>query len=152
MQPRLNYGKAAPEGRAALLGVEAYLDACGLEASLRELIKVRVSQINGCAYCIDLHCRDARAAGETEQRLYALNAWRETPFFTPREQAALAWAEALTRLGPDHVPDAVFDAVRARFDDKELADLTIAVAMINAWNRIGVGFRLVPGANRAKKD
>lgn len=136
--------KLTPEPLKAMYGIESYLRGCGLEHSLLELVKTRVSQLNGCAFCLDMHTQDARAAGETEQRLYALNAWRETPFYTPRERAALTWAEAVTRL-EGHVPDAVYDEVRPHFTEKELADLTWGVVAINGWNRVAISFRTVPG-------
>ena len=123
----------------------------GLEHSLLELVKTRASQINGCAFCLDMHTKDARAAGETEQRLYALSAWQETPFFTDRERAALAWTEAVTRVADTHVPDDVFDLVRQQFTEKELADLTLAIVTINGWNRLSVAFRKVPGSYQAAK-
>jgi AhpD family alkylhydroperoxidase len=119
--------------------------AAAVEPSLFELVKIRASQINGCAYCIDMHTKDARAAGETEQRIYALNAWRETPFFTPRERAALEWAEAVTRLGDTHVPDEIYHRVAAVFDESELVALTFAVIVINGWNRLAVSFRAPVG-------
>jgi AhpD family alkylhydroperoxidase len=134
----------------ALYGLENYLAGCGLEHALLELVKTRASQINGCAYCIDMHTKDARAAGETEQRLYALTAWRETPFFTERERAALAWTEAVTRIG-DGVPDDLFEEARKQFSEKELVDLTWAVAAINAWNRVAISARGVPGTYQPKQ-
>jgi len=118
----------------------------GLEHSLLELVKTRVSQINGCAYCLDMHTKDARAAGETEQRLYLLSAWRETRFFSPRERAALAWAEAVTQLGGHGVPDAVYDEARAQFDEKALVDLTLAIVAINGWNPLAIPFRSEAGS------
>ena len=145
MQTRLNVAAAAPEGYKALAGVERYLASSAIEKKLLHLIKLRASQINGCAYCIDMHWKDSRAVGESEQRLYGLDAWEESPYYTDRERAALAWTEALTRVADDHVPDAVYDRVRPHFNDKELADLTVAVAMINAWNRIAISSRTVPG-------
>lgn len=144
MGPRLNYANVAPEPLKAMYGLEAYLRGCGLEHGLLELVKTRASQLNGCAFCLDMHTQDARAAGETEQRLYALSAWRETPFFTARERAALAWTEAVTTLD-GHVPDAAYEEVRSHFSDKELADLTWAVVAINGWNRVAIGLRAVPG-------
>src|SRR3954451_301536 len=144
MEARLDYAKLAPDAMRALYSLGAYLAKCGLEHPLLELVKIRASQINGCAFCIDMHTKDARAAGETEQRIYALNAWRETPFFTDRERAALAWAEAVTRIG-DGVHDDLFADALQHFSEKELVDLTCAVAAINAWNRIAIGFRSVPG-------
>jgi AhpD family alkylhydroperoxidase len=145
MAERLNYAKAFPEGVHAVRGVEKAIRASGLEASLLELVKTRASQLNGCAYCIDMHTRDARAAGETEQRLYALSAWRETPFFTPRERAALAWTEAITNIQEGHAPDPAYDEVRREFDEPELVKLTLAIAQINTWNRIAIAFRAEPG-------
>ena len=148
MEERLNYANAAPDGIKAMRGLESYVRQSGLEPSLRELVKIRASQINGCAYCIDMHTIDARAGGETEQRIYALSAWRETPFFTDRERAALAWTEALTLIGETHAPSEVYEEARAYFDEKELVDLTLAITTINAWNRIAIGFRTVPGSYR----
>lgn len=145
MQQRLEYDKAAPEAFKAMIGLEAYLKKCGLESSLLELIKLRASQINGCAYCIDMHTKDARANGESEQRLYALNAWRETPFYTDRERAALAWTEAVTLISDGHAPNDVFEEARNYFADKELVDLTLAIIAINGWNRLAIAFRAVPG-------
>ena len=149
MQPRFNPYAAAPDGLAALLGVEKYLKDCGLEASLVHLVKTRVSQINGCAYCLHMHTREARADGEREARLYLLNAWRESAMFTARERAALAWAEALTTIAVSHAGDEVYEAARAVFSEKELSDLTIAIAMINGWNRIAIGARSVHPGDRA---
>ena len=145
MEARLDYAKLAPDPMRALFSLGAsYLEKCGLERSLLELVKIRASQLNGCTYCIDMHTKDARAAGETEQRIYALNAWRETPFFTDRERAALAWTEAVTRIG-DGVSDELFDEAKGQFSDKELVDLNWAAAAINAWNRVAISFRSVPG-------
>ena len=153
MQQRLFLTTAAPDGYKALSGVETYLRQCGLERSLIELVKMRASQINGCAYCLDMHSKDARRAGETEQRLYLLNAWAESPLYTPRERAALAWTEAVTRIADTHAPDAAYDALRPLFNEKEIADLTILIGMINLWNRIAVGVRwahpVEAGAGRA---
>ncbi len=145
MQPRVNYVKASPKGIEAMRGLEVYIQQCGLERSLIELVKARASQINGCAYCIDMHTKDARANGEIEQRLYALNAWRETPFYTERERAALAWTEALTLVTDGHVPDQVFEEARRHFGEKELVDLSLVIAGINGWNRLSIAFRTVPG-------
>ncbi len=145
MAQRLNYAKAFPEGIHALLNLGKVISASGLEPSLLELVKTRASQINGCAYCIDMHTKDARALGETEQRLYALSAWRETSFFTPRERAALAWTEALTDIQHGRASDEAFEEVRPAFDEAELTRLTLAITYINAWNRIAVGFRAEPG-------
>tara|TARA_Y100001949_G_scaffold159034_1_gene149644 strand:- start:7043 stop:7501 length:459 start_codon:yes stop_codon:yes gene_type:complete len=147
---RMNYQAAAPEVMTAMIGLETYLARQsrredGIDKPLMELVKIRVSQINHCAFCIDMHTRDARAIGETEQRIYALSAWRETPFFTERERAALAWAEANTLL-PNGIEQALFDEVRQQFSEAQLANLTLAIATINAWNRFGVSFAPVPGS------
>jgi AhpD family alkylhydroperoxidase len=144
MQPRIDYTQAAPGTYKAMLGLEQYLHHSEL-GPLLHLIKFRVSQINGCAYCLDMHSKDLRSMGETEQRLYSLDAWRECPYYTDRERAALAWAEAVTRVSEGHVPDAVYAEVRPHFSDKELADLTLAIATINAWNRLAIAARTVPG-------
>ena len=146
MESRLDYYNAAPGAVRALIGLETYLARSGLEKPLRELVKLRASQLNGCAYCIDMHWRDARKDGEDERRLYLLSAWRESPGYSERERAALAWTEAVTHLADGHVSDDVFAAVRPHFSDKELADLTLAVAAINAWNRMSISFRAVPGS------
>ncbi|HVB99556.1 MAG TPA: carboxymuconolactone decarboxylase family protein [Candidatus Dormibacteraeota bacterium] len=145
MQPRMDYTKVAPEAIAALRGVEDYVRQCGLERSLVELVKLRASQINGCAYCVDMHTKDARTLGETEQRLYAVAVWQETPFFSERERAALAWAEAVTLVSASRVPDAVYDQARRHFNGKELMDLTVAIIAINGWNRLAVSFRALAG-------
>lgn len=146
MEARIDAMKAAPAAYKAMLGLETYIrKESRLEPSLLELVKMRASQINGCAFCIDMHSKDARAAGETEQRLYALDAWRETPFFTDRERAALAWTEAVTRITEGHVPDDVYQQARQRFSDEELVNLTLAVVAINGWNRLAIAFRAVPG-------
>lgn len=151
MEPRIEYRKVAPGVTAAMSGLERYLSECGLEPSLLELVKLRASQINGCAYCIDMHTKDARTRGETEQRLYALNAWRETPFYTDRERAALAWSEALTLIADTHAPDDVYESARQQFSEKELADLTLAVIAINGWNRLAIGLRTVPGTYQPRQ-
>ncbi len=148
MEARLNYVKAAPGAYRAMAALERYVRECGLELPLIELIKIRVSQINGCAYCLDMHTKDARAEGETEQRIYTLPAWRETPFFTEREQAALAWAEAVTLVSETHVPDDVYELARAHFSDEELVNLTMVVVAINGWNRLSISFRAVPNYQR----
>ena len=148
MEPRLNYPAIAPEPLKLMYAVEKYLGGSGLERKLLELVKIRASQINGCAYCLDMHTQDARAEGETERRIYALSAWRETPFYTDRERAALAWTEAVTRVSDGGVSDALYEEARRHFDEKELADLTWAVAAINAWNRVAISFRSVPGTYR----
>src|SRR6516162_67330 len=140
MQPRIDYRKFAPEALKAMLAMEDYLSKCGLEHRLLHLLKLRASQINGCAFCIDMHWKDARAAGESEQRLYGLNAWEESPYYTDRERAAFKWAEAVTLLTEGFVPDSVHDAVRTHFSEKELVDLTMVVVAINGWNRLSVSF------------
>jgi len=144
MGPRIDYQKMATEPLKAMYQLGGYLKKCGLEHSLLELVKIRVSQINGCGFCLDMHTKDARVAGETEQRIYLLNAWRESPQFTPRERAALAWAEALTRI-EGGAPDDCFAEVSSQFNEKEVVDLTWAVVAINGWNRLAISFRVVPG-------
>ena len=144
MKARLAPYRIAPELMKAMSALEAAVAGSGLEKSLIELVKTRASQINGCAFCLDMHTQDARAHGETEQRLYALTAWRETPFYTDRERAALAWTEAVTRIA-DGVHDDVYEEARRHFTEKELADLTWAVVAINSWNRLAIAFRVVPG-------
>jgi AhpD family alkylhydroperoxidase len=151
MEERFNYAKSAPGAYKAMLGLEQYLHECGLEESLLHLIKLRVSQINGCAYCLDMHWKDLRAIGEDEQRLYSLDAWRECPYYTDRERAALAWAEGLTIISDGHVPDTLYEEVRPLFSDKELADLSLAVAAINAWNRLSISARTAPGGYKPAK-
>ena len=151
MKPRFDYARAAPGGFQAMLGLENFLHGCGLEASLIHLIKLRVSQINGCAFCIDMHWKDLRALGETEQRLYSLDAWHECPFYSERERAALRWAEAVTNLPDGHVSDEVHDQVRAQFDDQGMANLTFVVATINAWNRLAIAARSTPGTYQPAK-
>ena len=143
MKPRMNFYRAAPDAIKALVAVESQVTASGLEQSLIELVKTRASQINGCAYCINMHTEDARKHGETEQRLYLLNAWRESPLYSERERAALAWTEALTLVSETHAPDADYEAVRAEFTDGELVNLITLIGTINAWNRIAIGFRAV---------
>ena len=151
MDARIKIEKADPGAVKAMLDLQRYVDNCGLEESLLDLIKLRASQINGCAYCIDMHTKDARARGESEQRLYELDAWRETPFYTERERAALAWTEAVTLITQGHVPDDVYELARLEFTEKELVDLTLAVAVINSWNRLSIPFRTVPGTYQARK-
>ena len=148
MQPRLNYREISPDGFKAMAGLEQYLRRSSIEPALLHLVKLRASQINGCAYCIDMHSKDARRGGETEQRLYCLSAWRECPFYTDRERAAFEWTEAVTLIIDGHVPDDVFERVRPHFSDKELVDLNYAVAAINVWNRIAIPFRSVPEAQK----
>ncbi|HKW55847.1 MAG TPA: carboxymuconolactone decarboxylase family protein [Candidatus Acidoferrum sp.] len=148
MEPRIDARRHAQEAQKALYALEEYLGQCGLEHRLLHLMKMRASQINGCAYCIDMHSKDARALGETEQRLYELDAWRETPFYNDRERAALAWTEAVTLVSETHVPDSVYEEVRKQFSEKEIVDLTLAVATINSWNRLAIALRAVPGHYR----
>jgi AhpD family alkylhydroperoxidase len=131
--------------------LERSVRTCGLEASLLELIKIRASQINGCAYCIDMHTKDARAAGESEQRIYLLSAWHEAPFYSDRERAALEWTEALTLIAENHVPDDIYQRVKPHFTDEELVNLTLAVSTINAWNRFAISFRSEPGTYQPKQ-
>lgn len=150
MEPRLSYTKAAPGAYTVMSQLQRYVDNSGLEKSLLELVKLRASQINGCAYCIDMHTKDARANGETEQRLYGLNAWHEAPFYTERERAALLWTETVTLVSETHIPDDVYEAARKQFDEKEIVDLTMAIVAINGWNRLAVGFRTVPGSYQPK--
>jgi AhpD family alkylhydroperoxidase len=148
MEARFNYAKAAPGVYKAMLGLDQYLEDCGLEESLLHLMRLRASQINGCAYCLDMHWKDLRTSGEQEQRLYSLDAWRECPYYTERERAALAWTEAVTLITAGHVPDAVYEEALAHFSERELSDLTLAVTVINTWNRLSIAARTVPGAYR----
>lgn len=145
MSPRLDYYTIAPAGLKAVYGLERYLRTCDLEPALLELVKLRASLINGCASCVDVHTKDARARGETEQRLFAVPVWRDTPFFSDRERVALAWTEAITDIAREGVSDALYGEARAQFGDKDLVDLTIAVIAINAWNRLAVTFRPTVG-------
>ena len=145
MHPRLEYKEIAPGAFEAMRGVESYVRQTGLEPPLLELVRTRASQINHCAYCLDMHTKDARAAGESEQRLYSLSAWRETPFYTERERSALSWTEAVTRIADRSLPDELYEEVRRYFTEKELVDLTMAVIAINGWNRLAISFRSVPG-------
>jgi len=152
--PRIDFARVSPAAMRAQFGLESFVRGSKLDRTIYELVKLRASYINGCAYCVDMHSKDARAAGETEQRIYAVPVWRETPFFTPRERAALLWTEALTDISRTGVPDEAFDAVRPHFDDEELVALTMAVVAINGWNRLAVGFRApvgsyVPGQHAA---
>ena len=151
MEPRIDVMKVGRGVVDALLGVEKYLHGAGFEPTLLNLIRLRASQMNGCAYCIDMHWKDLRAAGETEQRLYGLDAWREAPYYSDRERAALAWTEAVTNIQDGHVPDAVYEHVRKFFTEKELADLTLAVTAINSWNRLSIAARSVPGTYQPAK-
>jgi AhpD family alkylhydroperoxidase len=152
MEPRIDFLKVGHGAFQALLGVEKYLHESGLETTLLDLIKLRASQINGCAYCIDMHWKDLRAAGETEQRLYGLDAWEESPYYSERERAALAWTESVTNIQDGHVPDSVYEQVRKQFTEKELADLTVAVTAINSWNRLNIAIRTVPGTYQPAKS
>lgn len=150
MKPRLNPYTVAPDGVAALLGVEKYIKACGLDHRLIALVNTRVSQINGCAYCLHMHTEEARKLGESDMRLHLLDAWHESNLYSDRERAALAWAESLTNIATSHAPDDVYEATRRQFSEKELADLSIVIAMINAWNRLSIGARAVHPSDRAK--
>src|SRR5262245_691947 len=144
MKARFN-PMVAPDGYKAMVGLETYMSKSSIEKPLQHLIKLRVSQINGCAYCIDMHWKDLRALGETEQRLYGLDAWRESPYYTDRERAAFEWAESLTKVSETHVPDSAYENVRSQFCEKEIADLTLGVVAINGWNRIAISARSEPG-------
>ncbi|HKL72340.1 MAG TPA: carboxymuconolactone decarboxylase family protein [Marinilabiliaceae bacterium] len=146
MKERLNYQQVAPEALKPMIELEKYVATSGLERSLYELVKTRASQINGCAYCLDMHTKDARKAGETEQRLYALSAWRETSFYTPKERAALAWTEAVTQISNEGVSVALFKATSEHFTEKEMVDLTMAIVAINGWNRLAISFGTIPGS------
>ena len=146
MTLRLKYWAVAPEGIKALTALYKYLPQCGLEPGLLHLVFLRVSQINGCAYCVDLHARDALAGGDTQRRVNSVVTWREAPFFTPRERAAFAWAETLTNIADGHAPDAEYEAARAAFQERELVDLSLAIALMNALNRIAIGFHRGPVA------
>ena len=146
MERRIDAIKVAPGARQAMYALETYVRQSGLEHSLLELVKMRASQINGCAYCLDMHSKDARAAGETEQRLYCLNAWEESPFYTDRERAALEWTEAVTLVAQTHVPDEIYERVRQHFSETELVNLTMAIVAINGWNRLNVAFRTPAGS------
>lgn len=141
MKTRLDAFAAAPEAIKAMGALEKYVRGCGLEHSLIELVKTRASQVNGCAYCVHMHTRDARAAGETEERLYLLSAWRESPLYTPRERAALAWTEALTLVAETHAPDEDYEEARRHFTEEEMVKLTLLIGAINVWNRLAIGFR-----------
>ena len=146
MESRMNYAQASPGAVQAMLQLEGYVRECGLERSLLELVRMRASQINGCGYCLDMHSKDARAAGESEQRLYVLPAWREAPFYSERERAALAWTEAVSAISVEDVSDELYQAARAQFSKKELMDLTMAVIAINGWNRLSIAFRAEVGS------
>lgn len=147
----MDYYAASPKAVEAMLALEKHCRTSGLEHSLLELVKTRASQINGCAFCLDMHTKDARAAGETEQRLYGLSAWREAPYYTERERAALAWTEAVTLVTAGHVPDEVFELAHRHFNDRELTDLTLAIVAINGWNRLAIAFRREAGTYQPPK-
>ncbi|MBD0272197.1 MAG: carboxymuconolactone decarboxylase family protein [Acetobacteraceae bacterium] len=152
MEQRLDAGAASPAAMKAVLGVETYIRGCGLEPGLIDLVKMRASQINGCAFCLDMHSHDARRRGETEQRLYLLDAWREVALYSPRERAALGWTEALTRVAETRAPDEDYAELRRHFSEKEVADLTTLVGLINLWNRLCVGLRVQPPVRRAEAE
>lgn len=152
MERRLDYVKTAPQGITTLRNLQLYVNGCGLEPSLLELVKARASQINGCAYCLDMHTKDARAAGESEQRLYLLSAWRETSFYSARERAALAWTEAITRVADGPIDDNLYEEVRRHFDERESVDLTLAVIAINSWNRLAIPFRTPAGSYQPSRS
>lgn len=150
MKPRLNPYKTAPDAINAMRGLEDYARNCGLEYSLIELVKTRASQINGCAFCIQMHTQDALKAGESQERLFLLDAWREAPIYSEREQAALAWTEALTRVADTHAPDDVYEALMAQFTEEESVKLTLLIVAINGWNRIAIGFRSLPEVSKTQ--
>jgi AhpD family alkylhydroperoxidase len=145
MKPRLNTAAISPAAYRTMYGLEKYIHETGLEPKLVHMLKLRASQINGCAFCLDMHWKDARAAGETEQRLYGLDAWREAPYYSDRERAALEWIEALTKITDGHVPDEVYGRAREVFSEKELVDLAMLAVAINGWNRLAIAFRAEPG-------
>lgn len=147
MKPRIAYASQAPGVYEAMDGLDRYLAGCGLEETLLHLVRLRASQLNGCAYCIDMHWKDLRRLGESELRLYGLDAWRESPWYSERERAALEWTEAVTEIADGHAPDEVFARVGGHFSEPQLANLTLAVAAINAWNRLSIAARLVPGTS-----
>src|SRR5689334_6215058 len=151
MNARMDFRKASPPAAKAIADLHAYVHRCGLEHGLLELVKLRASQINGCAHCIDMHTKELRADGESEQRLYLLDAWRESPFYSDRERAALAWTEAVTLVADDHVPDEVYDEARQQFTEEELVNLTLALVAINAANRLNIAFRTVPGSYQVRR-
>lgn len=145
MKTRINYAKAAPGVYDAMDALDRYIAQCGLDRRLVLLVQLRASQLNGCALCLDMHWKDLRVLGESEQRMYSLDAWRECPYYSDRERAAFAWTEEVTMIANGHAPERVYDDVKRHFDEKELADLTLAIAAINAWNRLSIAARLVPG-------
>jgi AhpD family alkylhydroperoxidase len=148
MTPRIDFARVSPRARQAMMGLQNYVNQSGLEHSLLGLVKMRASQVNGCAYCLDMHTKDLLAAGETAQRLFLLDAWREAPFYSARERAALEWTEALTVIHEDRVPDSVFASVREHFSEEELGNLSLAIVAINGWNRLMIGFRAEAGTYR----
>jgi AhpD family alkylhydroperoxidase len=151
MKARLDFRKASPPADKAMMGLHLFVRNCGLEHPLLELVKLRASQLNGCAHCIDMHAKELRADGESEQRIYLLDAWRESPFYSKRERAALAWTEAVTLVTEGHVPDEVYETARAQFSDEELVNLTMAVVAINGANRLNIAFRTVPGSHQVRR-
>ena len=150
MQQRIDATSVNPAAYKAVAALQTYVDQSGLDAKLRELIKIRASQINGCAFCLAMHTRDARKLGETDERMHLLNAWREAPIYSAREQAALAWTEAITRITDGHVPDHIYEQVKRQFSEKEIIDLTAAAVAINTWNRIAIAFRSTPQLTAAR--
>jgi AhpD family alkylhydroperoxidase len=151
MKTRLDFRKASPQGEKAMMSMHMFVRNCGLDHSLLELIKLRASQINGCAHCIDMHTKELRADGESEQRLYLLSAWRESPFYSERERAALAWTESVTLVAENHVPDEVYNEARKQFTEEELANLTFALVAINGANRLNIAFRTIPGSHQVRR-
>jgi AhpD family alkylhydroperoxidase len=151
MNARLDFRKAAPQADKAMMALHGFVRNCGLDHGLLELVKLRASQINGCAHCIDMHAKELRADGESEQRIYLLNAWRESPQYSERERAALAWTEAVTLVADGHVPDEIYEIARAQFSEEELVNLTMALIAINGANRLNIAFRTVPGSHQARR-
>jgi AhpD family alkylhydroperoxidase len=151
MKARLDFRKASPQGEKAMMGLHMFVRNCGLDHSLMELVKLRASQLNGCAHCIDMHTKELRADGESEQKLYLLSAWRESPFYSERERAALAWTEAVTLVADSQVPDDVYEEVRKQFSEEELVNLTMALVAINGANRLNIAFRTVPGSHQVRR-
>ncbi|MGZ6124946.1 MAG: carboxymuconolactone decarboxylase family protein [Myxococcales bacterium] len=151
MKPRLDIGAVSPAAYRGMLGLEKFINESSIEPGLAHLLKMRASQINGCAYCLDMHSKDARALGETEQRLYGLDAWREAPYYTERERVALEWTEALTRITDGHVPDEVYERARKQFSEKELVELAMVAVAINGWNRLAIAFRSEAGSYQPRQ-
>jgi AhpD family alkylhydroperoxidase len=152
MEERLDYAEAAPQGYRAIAALDHYVEHCGLDPLLLTLVQMRASQLNGCSYCLDMHSKDARAMGESEQRLYALNAWRDAPFYTDRERAALQWTEEITLISQAHAPNVAYEDVRRHFNEEELVNLTLAVATVGAWNRLCIGFRSQAGSYESSRQ